>query len=388
MPSLAIVNIGTLISGDLARPLLPADALVIREGRIAAVGRRAELDLSRCAKILDANGGAVCPGLIDSHVHVVFGDWTPRQNMIGWIETYIHGGVTTLISAGEMHLPGRSTSPAATKALAILAAESFRGLRPGGMKVMAGRVMLEPGLTEADIAELAANGVTMAKGGYGAFPKAADQAPLVAWAKRHGMIVTVHSGGPSIPGSNRIWADDLMALDPHICAHINGGPTTLPDGDVVRIVRDTTFMLELIVAGSTKSMIDIVHLAREFGCLDRIIIGTDTPTGSGIQPLGMWKTIGHIAWLARVPAEAVIAMATGNTARLYALERGRIAPGLEADLLVCDAPLGSPAKDILGALARGEMPAVGAVLVDGEIKVWASRNTPPPMHSISLRQSA
>jgi enamidase len=253
---------------------------------------------------------------------------------------------------------------------------------------MAGRVMLESGLTEADIAELAANGVTMAKGGYGAFPKAADQAPLVAWAKQHGMIVTVHSGGPSIPGSNRIWADDLMALDPHICAHINGGPTTLPDDDVVRIVRDTTFMLELIVAGSTKSMIDIVDLAREFRCLDRIIIGTDTPTGSGIQPLGMWKTIGHIAWLARVPAEAVIAMATGNTAKLYALERGRIAPGLEADLLVCDAPLGSPAKDILGALARGDMPAVGAVLVDGEIKVWTSRNTPPPTRPISLRESA
>lgn len=388
MASLALVNIGTLVSGDLARPLLPADALLIRDGRIAAVGRRSELDLAGCGAVIDANGGAVCPGLIDSHIHVVFGDWTPRQNMIGFLETYVHGGVTTVISAGEMHLPGRSTSPAATKALAVLAAESFRGLRPGGMKVLAGRVMLEPGLVEADFAELAAHGVTMAKGGYGAFAQAADQAPLVAWAKRHGMIVTVHSGGPSIPGSNRIWADDLIALDPHICAHINGGPTTLPDEDVVRIVRDTTFMLELIVAGSTKSMIDIVDLAKEFRCLDRILIGTDTPTGSGIQPLGMWKTIGHIAWLGRVPPEEVIAMATGTTARLYGLPRGRIAPGLEADLLVCDAPLGSPAKDILGALVRGEMPALSAVLVDGEVKVWASRNTPPPMHPIGLRESA
>jgi enamidase len=388
MASLAIVNIGTVISGDLARPLLPADTIAIHDRRIAAVGRRSEVDLSRCTTVIDANGGAVCPGLIDSHVHVVFGDWTPRQNMIGWIETYVHGGVTTIISAGEMHLPGRSTSPAATKALAVLASESFRKLRPGGMKVLAGRVMLEPGLVEADFAELAANGVTMAKGGYGAFPKAADQAPLVAWAKQHGMIVTVHTGGPSIPGSNRIWADDLIALDPHICAHINGGPTTLPDDDVVRIVRDTRFVLELIIAGSTRATIDIVELAKEYRCLDRIIIGTDTPTGSGIQPLGMWKIIGHIAWLARVPVEEVIAMATGNAAKLYGLERGRIAPGMEADLLVCDAPLGSPAKDILGALVRGDMPAVSAVLVDGEIKVWTSRNTPPPMHPIGMRESA
>ena len=386
MSNLAIVNIGTLVSGDLAQPLLPADAIVIRDGRIAAVGRRAELDLRGCTAAIDVNGAAVCPGLIDSHVHVVFGDWTPRLNLLGFLEHYIQCGVTTVISAGEMHLPGRPLRPAAWKALAVLAAESFRSLRPGGMKVLAGRVLLEPGLVEADVAEMAANGVTMAKGGYGAFPEAADQAPLVAWAKKHGMIVTVHSGGPSIPGSNRIWAEDLIALDPHICAHINGGPTSLPDEDVVRIVRDTPFMLELIIAGSTRSMIDIVDLAKEHRCLHRIMIGTDTPTGSGIQPLAMWKTIGHIAWLGRIPPEQVIAMATGNTAKVYGLQRGRIAPGMEADLVLFDAPAASPAKDALDALARGDMPAVTAVLVDGETRVWTSRNTPPPVHPIHLRE--
>lgn len=388
MTPLAIVNIGILVSGDLAQPLLPADAIVVRDGRIAAVGRHAELDLAGCTTVIDVSGGAVCPGLIDSHVHVVFGDWTPRLNVLGFLEHYIHGGVTTVISAGEMHLPGRPLPPAAWKALAILAAASFKHLRPGGMKVLAGRVLLEPGLVEADLAELAANGVTMAKGGYGAFPKAADQAPLVAWAKNHGMIVTVHSGGPSIPGSNRIWADDLIALDPHICAHINGGPTSLPDDDVVRIVRDTPFMLELIIAGSTRSMIDIVELAKEHGCLHRILIGTDTPTGSGIQPLGLWKTIGHIAWIGRIPPEQVIAMATGNTAKVYGLPRGRIAPGMQADLVLFDAPAASLGKDALGALARGDMPSVTAVLVDGQITVRTSRVTPPPAHPIHLREEA
>lgn len=388
MSDLAIVNVGTLVSGDLAQPLLPADTLVVRDGRIAAVGRREELSLDGCRRVLDVNGGAVCPGLIDSHVHVVFGDWTPRLNILGWIEHYIHGGVTTVVSAGEMHLPGRPLLPAAWKALALLAAESFRGLRPGGMKVMAGRVLLEPGLVEADFAEMAAGGVTMAKGGYGAFARAADQAPLVAWAKRHGMIVTVHSGGPSIPGSNRIWADDLIALDPHICAHINGGPTSLPDQDVVRIVRDTRFMLELIIAGSTRSAVDIVELAKEHRCLERIMIGTDTPTGSGIQPLGMWKTIGHLAWLGRIPPEQVIAMATGNTARVYGLQRGRIAAGMEADLVLFDAPAASSGKDALDALARGDMPSVTAVLVDGQITVRTSRVTPPPARPIHLREEA
>ena len=117
MASLAIVNIGTLISGDLARPLLPADALLVRDGRIAAVGRRAELDLAGCTAVLDVNGGAVCPGLIDSHVHVVFGDWTPRLNVLGFLEHYLQGGMTTAISASEVHLPGRPTDARASVAV-------------------------------------------------------------------------------------------------------------------------------------------------------------------------------------------------------------------------------------------------------------------------------
>lgn len=388
MASLAIVNIGILVSGDLAQPLLPADALLVRDGRIVAVGRRAELDLAGCGAVIDVNGGAVCPGLIDSHVHVVFGDWTPRLNLLGFLEHYLQGGMTTAISASEVHLPGRPTSPAGVKALAIAAAESFRKIRPAGVRVLGGRVIIEPGLTDADFAEMAACGVRMAKAGFGNFARPADAAPQAAMARRHGMIVAVHSGGPSIPGSSRVWAEDLIALNPHICAHINGGPTSLPEADVARIVRETPFTLELIQAGSTKALADVVELCKDHKCLGRIIVGTDTPTGSGIQPLGMWKTLGQIALLGRVPPEEAIAMATGNTARLYGLERGRIAPGLEADLVLLDAPAASLAKDALGALVRGDMPSVSAVLVDGDIVVWTSRNTPPPAHPIRLREEA
>ena len=46
------------------------------------------------------------PGLIDSHAHPVFGDFTPRQQTQNFIESGLHGGVTTVISAGEVHLPG------------------------------------------------------------------------------------------------------------------------------------------------------------------------------------------------------------------------------------------------------------------------------------------
>src|SRR2546423_6738652 len=138
-------NIGTLVSGDIGRPLLDADSLVIREGRIAAVGRRLDEDADT---VIDARGTTVTPGLIDSHVHPVFGDFTPRQRTMDFIDSGMNGGVTTAISAGEVHLPGRPKDIVGLKALAIVAAKSYANFRPGGVKVHAGAPILELGLTE------------------------------------------------------------------------------------------------------------------------------------------------------------------------------------------------------------------------------------------------
>ncbi|HWY09233.1 MAG TPA: hypothetical protein VNY24_20400, partial [Candidatus Acidoferrales bacterium] len=96
---LVIRNIGVLLSGDLQQPILHADTVVVKDGKIAAIGRERELDTEGATRVIDANGTTLAPGLIDSHVHPVAGDWTPRQNQIGWIDSCLHGGVTTMISA-------------------------------------------------------------------------------------------------------------------------------------------------------------------------------------------------------------------------------------------------------------------------------------------------
>ena len=54
-------------------------------------------------------------------------------------------------------------------------------------------------------------------------------------------------------------------------------------------------------------------------------------------------------------------------------------PGSPADLLLLQTPLGSAAADPLGALQLGDLPAITAVLVDGEPLVLRSRNTPAPL---------
>src|SRR4029077_17781252 len=119
--------------------------------------------------VIDAGGMTAIPGLIDSHVHVTFGDYTPRQRTVGFLESYVHGGVTTAISASEVHVPGRPRDPEGVKALALAAHTCFENAGPGGRRVHAGSVILEPGLNQSDFAELKSKGVWLAKAGFGAF---------------------------------------------------------------------------------------------------------------------------------------------------------------------------------------------------------------------------
>ena len=116
---LLVKNIGLLLSGALEAPVSDADSILAVDGKITAVGKLADMDTEAVDVTVDAMGTTVAPGLIDSHVHPVIGDWTPRQSQINWIDSYMNGGVTTMISAGEVHLPGRPKDVVGLKAMAI-----------------------------------------------------------------------------------------------------------------------------------------------------------------------------------------------------------------------------------------------------------------------------
>ncbi len=73
-----IRNIGLLLSGDIDKPSLDADTIVVNDGLIVAVGKEKDCDTAGAKTTIDARKTSVAPGLIDSHVHPVFGDWTPR----------------------------------------------------------------------------------------------------------------------------------------------------------------------------------------------------------------------------------------------------------------------------------------------------------------------
>jgi enamidase len=372
---LIVRNIGALASGLLATPTLDADALLVEDGRIAAVGGR--LGPADADVVVDCRGTTVLPGLIDSHCHVVLGDYTPRQKQVDFLDSYVHGGITTVVSAGEgVHAPGRPHDPVAARSLAVAAAKCFAGFRPNGMKVVAGSVVLEPGLTDADFAEMAAHGVRHAKYGFGGYARPEDGEPEVRRAQRHGLCVMSHSGGVSIPGSSPITHETLLRLRPDVCGHVNGGTTSLDDDGVARLVRESDMTLQIVQAGNLRSALHILRLAREAGALGRVCLASDTPTGTGVMPMGVIKTVCEMASLGGLPPAEAVALATGNNAAAFRLGTGTIAVGQPADLVVCDAPVGSAARDALGAVARGDIPGVSCVVIDGEVRVGRSRNTP------------
>jgi enamidase len=377
--TLGLVNIGIVATGVLAAPRLEAEAILVEDGRISAIGAASKIGAARADVVVDCVGTTVMPGLIDSHCHVVLGDYTPRQKTVDFLDSYVHGGITSVVSAGEgVHAPGRPHDAAASKALAIAAAKCFEHFHPNGMKVNAGSVVLEPGLTDDDFAEMARHGVRHAKYGFGGYAQPQDGEPEVRRAQKHGMCVMSHSGGSSIPGSSPINHEVLLHLKPDVCGHVNGGTTSLDEAGIDRIIAESAMALQIVQAGNLRAALHIVKRARAADVLSRVCIASDTPTGTGVMPLGVMKSVCEVASLGELAPEQVIALATGNNARAFRLARGlgTLAVGAPADLVVCDAPSASLAADALTAVARGDIPGISCVVIDGQVRVGRSRNTP------------
>src|SRR5258708_1256515 len=273
---LVIRNIGLLFSGDLANPILDADTVIAVGDRIAAVGKEKDIDTSGATITIDAKGTALAPGLIDSHVHPVCGDWTPRQNQLGWIDSYLHGGVTAMISAGEVHTPGRPKDIVGLKAMAIFAQRAFHAFRAGG--------------------------------------------------------------------ANARHSDQITEL-----------------------CERSTRALEIVQNGNERAGLLALRTAMELKQLDRVILGTDSPAGSGVQPLGIVRMISMLSSLGGIPAEVAICLATGNTAKMRQLDCGLIASGREASFVLMDKAQHSAGKNLLDSIQTGYLPRVGMGIMAGAI---------------------
>ena len=381
MPSVLIKNIGALVTGDIKAPLREADSIYAEDGLIKEIGNGFNV---RSDRVIDAQGITAMPGLIDSHSHPTFGDYTPAQNSTTWITHYMHGGVTSIISAGELHLPGLPLPPDPKTALslAIVAKTCWNNLRPAGVKVFGGTLLLVPGLKEEDFDAAAEAGVRLVKFifyDYSLLPNG-EAGRYVSWARDRGMKVKIHSGGVSRSGVSQVAGFDIVKkISPDVVGHITGGPIPMPEEDVGKIVVETDMFLEICSSGNARMVLSLIRAVKSHGAFDRVLVGTDTPGGTGIIPRGMLREIAFLSSVNEVKSEVAIAMATGNVGRAHGLPMGILEEGKPADLLLMDRVKGSVARDALDSFVKGDLPGISVVMIDGEITVGGrSQQTPPP----------
>lgn len=378
MEKLVIKNIGQILSGKLEEPIFDGDCLVAIDGKIESWGTHADLDTDDATCVVDAHGVTLSPGLIDSHIHPVVGDYTPRQQQLHWIDSTLHGGVTTLISAGEVHMPGRPKDVVGLKAMAIAAQRWYENFRPSGVKVHAGAPVIEHGMEEQDFKDLADAGVTLlGEVGLGTVKDGKTANQMVDWARKYGIQSTIHTGGPSIPGSGLIDADMVLETGTDVVGHINGGHSALPDDQIICLCESCKAALEIVHNGNERAALLTLNTARELGKLDQVILGTDGPAGSGVQPLGILRMIAMLSSLGNVPAEQAFCFGSGNTSRQRKLDVGLIEKGMSADFVLLDQAQHAPGKNMLESVQLGNLPGVGMTIIDGVVRTERSRNTPP-----------
>lgn len=375
---LVIRNIGMLLTGKLEAPIADGDCVVATGGRITAFGYEKDLDTDDPDTLIDAKGVTLAPGLIDSHIHPVVGDYTPRQQQLHWIDSTLNGGVTTMISAGEVHMPGRPKDIVGLKAMAIAAQRWYENFRPSGVKVHAGAPVIEHGMEEQDFKDLADAGVKyLGEVGLGTVKDGKTAHQMVTWARKYGIQSTIHTGGPSIPGSGLIDADMVLETGTDVVGHINGGHSALPDDQIVCLCEQCTKGLEIVHNGNERAALLTLNTARELGKLDQVILGTDGPAGSGVQPLGILRMVAMLSSLGNVKAEEAFCFANGNTARQRELDAGLLEVGYSADFVLMDQAQHAPGKNLLESVQLGNLPGVGMTVIDGVVRSHRSRNTPP-----------
>ncbi|MBC5735784.1 amidohydrolase family protein [Lawsonibacter faecis] len=377
MKKVLITNCGPIMTGDIACPIASGEVIWAEDGVIRYIGAaRTEL-IHTADEILDAKGLFVSPSMIDAHSHMPINDYLPQYKACDIVEDYMGGGITSMLSLGA-RMPGLPSTVDGSKALAILGKEMWENHRVRGARIQGGALMLVDGLEDHDFAQMAAAGVNMiAEVGHGPVKDIQQAARLTRMAKANGFIVPAHSGGPSSRDCAGYDADALFAIGPDVICHLNGGPTPMSDGDIFRVIRAGDFYYDLTADGNMRTLVNIVEECSSAGKLGRLMIGTNTPSAAGYSPMGIWMGLAAVCNGKRDLDPALcICMGTGNVADCYGLDYGKVKVGYRADLLFLQAAY--PATDLNATLKAGDMPAIGCVMIDGQVVMDSCKNCPGP----------
>jgi len=378
--SLLITAIGELTTHDPATGTLHDAAIVVDDGRIAWLGPAA--DAPAADEQLDAGHGAVIPGFVDSHAHLVFaGDRAAEfaARMAG--EPYTGGGIRTTVAA---------TRAASDDSLRASATRLVREMRRQGTTTV--EIKSGYGLNPADEARTLriARELTTETTFLGAHVVPAEYAdrpddyvalvagPMLAAAAPYARWIDVFCDRGAFDGDQaravltagmaagllpRIHANQLVA-GPGVQLAVELGAasadhcTHLSDADVDALAGgDTVATLLPGAEFSTRSPYPDARRLLAAGVT--VALATDCNPGSSYtSSMGFCLALA-VREMGMTPAEALWAATAGGARALRRDDLGVLKVGARADLAVLDAP------SYLHLAYRPGVPLIKKTLQDG-----------------------
>ncbi|SES11435.1 Imidazolonepropionase [Lentzea xinjiangensis] len=311
-------------------------------------------------EVVDAGGGTVLPGLVDSHVHLVPG---------ALARSLVFGVTTVLDMFSKPDVVAAAREQAGSRPdVADVRSSGVGATAPGGHPSLMYAPF--PTLTAADqagrfVQDRVAEGSDYLKifSGVGGLWPSLDSGTITA------LVTAAHARGLVVVGhvSSVAGVEQVVSAGVDVVAHVPAD-AVLDDALIGRmaeagtVVGPTLVTVENTAGSGARGNATYAraedNVRRLAGAGVTLLAGTDAPNPGTAFGESLHRELELLVRCGVSPARA-LAAATSAPARVFGLaDRGRVAPGLRADLVLVS---GDPSADITATRAIERIWRAGAV---------------------------
>ena len=305
-PGITVVNNGQLVDGT-GKPATPNAAVIITDGLISYTGPAADAPPAPGARVIDAQGGTIMPGLIEAHIHLTYFNVSELQDLdikfpVEYVtlqsavnaQTALECGYTSARSGGCLHnidvwmkkaieedmIPGPRLSASGRE---VCGAGGLMDWNPDYRRIgMEGIVFIVNGPEQARSAvrKLVKDGIEWVKTyptGDAASPDINDHHTLcMTFEEMHAVVATAHNHGLKVTGHCRATEGIRNALKAGYDAIEHG---TFMDNECL----DLLLKRNVPMCPGLGFELFSVQRGKEFGLSQRVLDGHQETLEAGAE---------------------------------------------------------------------------------------------------------